>query len=73
MLILCWRCCVGCLVYLACLFCVTTVVLGQKEERARIVGDNAHVKGHGRRHANWNLSISGTVPRRTMIIFSLLQ
>ena len=27
-------------------------------ERARIVDDNAHVKGHGRRHANSNDSIS---------------
>ena len=57
-------------VYLACLFCVTVVL--EIEWRARIVGDNAHVKGQGRRHANLNLSISGTVPRGTMIIFSFL-
>ena len=56
-------------VYLACLSCVTVVL--EIEGKARIV-DNAHVKGQGRRHANLNLSISGTVPRGTMIIFSLL-
>ena len=30
-------------VYLSCLFCVTVVL--EIEGRARIVGDNAHVKG----------------------------
>ena len=42
-----------------CLFCVINAVLGDRGERENsIIGENAHHKGHGRRHADLNLSIT---------------
>ena len=52
-----------------CLFVLRNCCVGERGERGRIVDDKAPVKGHGRRHENLNLSISGTVPRGTMIMF----
>ena len=34
--------------------------IGERAERARIVDDNAHVKGYGRRHVNSYDSISSS-------------
>ena len=39
--------------YYSILLCV-----GERGERAKIFDDSAHVKGHGRRHANSNDSIT---------------
>ena len=57
-LCLCCRCCVSFL----CLLCVLrNCGVGKRGERERRVGDNAHVKDHGRCHADSNLTISSYV------------
>ena len=44
--------------YLSVSLVLHNCCVGERGERARIAGDNAHIKEHGRRHANSNLSIS---------------
>ena len=52
--------CTAHVVFVDHLFCVLYYLrcVGERNERGRILDDNAHIRGHGRRHANSYDSIS---------------